>query len=149
MLGAWIFTNVIFILLDYPFIAFIVFIFVFCYNFCFKVYFVRCKYSYSSFFWFPFAWNMSFHLFTFHMCVLLHLKWISLGSIFLSIQLFHVFWDDPKRWCWESAALNMPANLENSAVATGLENVSFHSNPKERQCQRMLKLPHSCTHLTC
>ena len=36
----------------------------------------------------------------------------------------------------------MPANLENSAVATGLEKVSFHSNPKERQCQRMFKLPH-------
>ena len=35
----------------------------------------------------------------------------------------------------------MPANLENSAVAIGLEKVSFHSNPKERQCQRMLKLP--------
>ena len=34
----------------------------------------------------------------------------------------------------------MPANLENSAVATGLEKVSFHSNPKERQYQRMLKL---------
>ena len=33
----------------------------------------------------------------------------------------------------------MPANLENSAVATGLEKVSFHSNPKERQCQRMFK----------
>ena len=32
----------------------------------------------------------------------------------------------------------MPANLENSAVATGLENVSFHSNHKQRQCQRML-----------
>ena len=29
----------------------------------------------------------------------------------------------------------MPANLENSAVATGLEKVSFHSNPKERQCK--------------
>ena len=29
--------------------------------------------------------------------------------------------------------LNMPANLENSAVATGLEKVSFHSNPKERK----------------
>ena len=42
----------------------------------------------------------------------------------------------------------MPANLENLAVATGLEKVSFHSNPKERQCQRMLKLPHNCTHLT-
>ena len=34
----------------------------------------------------------------------------------------------------------MPANLENSAVAMGLEKVSFHSNPKERQCQRMFKL---------
>ena len=43
----------------------------------------------------------------------------------------------------------MPANLENSAVATGLEKVSFHSNPKERQCQRMLKLLHNCTHFTC
>ena len=30
----------------------------------------------------------------------------------------------------------------------GLEKVNFHSNPKERQCQRMLKLPPSCTYLT-
>ena len=45
-------------------------------------------------------------------------------------------------------AIHMPANLENSAVATGLEKVSFHSNPKERQCQRMSKLPYNCTHLT-
>ena len=37
----------------------------------------------------------------------------------------------------------MPENLENSAVATRLEKVGFHSNPKERQCQRMLKLPHN------
>ena len=29
----------------------------------------------------------------------------------------------------------MPANLENSTVATGLEKVSVHSHPKERQCQ--------------
>ena len=29
----------------------------------------------------------------------------------------------------------MPANLENSATATELEKVSFHSNPKERQCK--------------
>ena len=41
----------------------------------------------------------------------------------------------------------MPANLENSAVATGLEKVSFHSSLEERQCQRMLKLPHNCTYL--
>ena len=37
----------------------------------------------------------------------------------------------------------MPANLEDSAVATELEKGSFHSNPKERQCQRMLKLLHN------
>ena len=46
---------------------------------------------------------------------------------------------NPKTWCCSSAALNMPANLENSAVATGLENVSFHSGPKEEQWQRMFK----------
>ena len=42
----------------------------------------------------------------------------------------------------------MPANWENSAVATGLEKTSFHSDPKERKCQRIFKLPHNCTHLT-
>ena len=41
----------------------------------------------------------------------------------------------------------MPANLENAAVATGLEKVNFHSNPQKRKCQRMFKLPHNCTHL--
>ena len=39
----------------------------------------------------------------------------------------------------------MTADLENSAVAIGLEKVSFHSNSKKRKCQRMLKLPHNCT----
>ena len=34
----------------------------------------------------------------------------------------------------------MLPNLENSAVVTGLEKVSFHSNHKERQCQRIYKL---------
>ena len=32
----------------------------------------------------------------------------------------------------------MPANLENSAVATGLEKVSFHSNSKEMQKAKWL-----------
>ena len=32
----------------------------------------------------------------------------------------------------------MPTNLENSAVATGLEKVSFHSNPIERQSKECL-----------
>ena len=43
----------------------------------------------------------------------------------------------------------MPANLENLAVATGLEKVGFHSNLKEGQYQRMLKQLHSCVHFTC
>ena len=41
----------------------------------------------------------------------------------------------------------MSANLENSAVATGQEKISFHSNPKEGQCQRIFKLLYSCTHV--
>ena len=43
----------------------------------------------------------------------------------------------------------MPVNLANIAMATGPEKVSFHSNPKERQCQRMPKLLYNCTHFTC
>ena len=35
---------------------------------------------------------------------------------------------------WKDDAVKVPVNLENSAVATGLEKVSFHSNPKEREC---------------
>ena len=37
---------------------------------------------------------------------------------------------------------NMSANLEISAVATGLEKVRFHYNPKEGQCQKLFKIPH-------
>ena len=62
-------------------------------------------------------------------------KW-ALGSITtnktsggdgIPIELFQILKDD-------TVALNIPANLENSEVATGLEKVSFHSNPKEGQC---------------
>ena len=42
----------------------------------------------------------------------------------------------------------MPEKLEDSAVPTGLDKVSFYSNPKERYCQGMIKLPHNCIHLT-
>ena len=79
-------------------------------------------------------------------------KW-ALGSITMnkasgddgiSAELFQILKDDTI----ESATLKMPANLENSAMATGLEKVGFHFNPKEGQCQRMFKLPHNCTHFT-
>ena len=67
------------------------------------------------------------------------------GSDGNPVELFQILKDDAVK----SAALKMPANLENSAVATGLEKNSFLSNPKERQCQRMFKLPPNCTHLIC
>ena len=59
-------------------------------------------------------------------------------------ELFQILKDDAVKVLHS----NVPANLENSTVATGLEKFSFHSDPKERQCQRMLKLPHNCPHLT-
>ena len=54
-----------------------------------------------------------------------------------------------KRWCCESASLTMPTNLEDSAGATGLEKIRFHSNPKEGQCQTVLKLLYNCTDFAC
>ena len=72
------------------------------------------------------------------------LNWTELGRWWNSSWAI----SNPKRWCCESAALHMPANLENSALAMGLGKVTFHSNPKERQCQRMFELPHNCIHLT-
>ena len=80
-------------------------------------------------------------------------KW-ALGSISMNkasggdgipAELFQILKDDAVKVLH---AFNMPTNLENSAVATGLEKVNFHSNPKERQCQKMLKLLHNFTHLT-
>ena len=66
------------------------------------------------------------------------------GGDGIPVELFQILKDDAVKVLHST----MPANLQNSAVATGLENVSFHFNPKERQCQRMFKLPHNCTHLT-
>ena len=49
------------------------------------------------------------------------------GGDGIPVELFQILKDDAVK-----VAVNMPANLENSAVATGLEKVSFHSNPKEK-----------------
>ena len=67
------------------------------------------------------------------------------GGDGIPAELFQILKDDAVK----VLAFNMSASLEDSAVVTGLGKVSFHSNPKERQCQRMFKLPHNCTHLTC
>ena len=67
------------------------------------------------------------------------------GSDGIPVELFQILKEDAVKVLHSICQ----QNLENSAVATGLEKVSFHSNPKERQCQRMFKLLHNSTHLTC
>ena len=71
------------------------------------------------------------------------IKW-ALGSIItnkvsggdgIPVELFQILDDDTVK-----VLHSINREIWNSAVATGLEKVSFHSNPKERQCQRMLKL---------
>ena len=54
------------------------------------------------------------------------------GGDGIPVELFQILKDDVVKVLH---LICQPANLENSAVATGLEKVSFHSNPKERQCQ--------------
>ena len=95
-----------------------------------------------------------------HVGVVIHLepdilehevKW-TLGSISMNkasgddgipVELFQILKDDAVK-----VLHSICQQIWKTAVATGLEKVSFHSNPKERQCQRILKLPHNYTHLT-
>ena len=78
-------------------------------------------------------------------------KW-ALGSISMKasggdgipVELFQIPKDDPVK-----VLQSKSSNLENSVVATRLGKVSFHSSPKEGQYQRMFRLLHDCTHLTC
>ena len=77
-------------------------------------------------------------------------KW-ALGSITMNkasggdgilVELFQILKDD---------AVKVPHSIcqqvwKTQQLATGLEKVSFHSNPKERQCQRMFKLQHNYAH---
>ena len=67
------------------------------------------------------------------------------GGDEIQVELFQILKDDAVKVLHSICQ----QNLENSAVATGLEKVCCHSNSKERQCKRMLKLLHNCTHLTC
>ena len=78
-------------------------------------------------------------------------KW-ALGSITtnkvsggdgIPVELFQILKDDAVK-----VLHSICQQIWKTAVATGPEKVSFHSNHKERQCRRIVKLPHNCTHLT-
>ena len=66
------------------------------------------------------------------------------GGDAIPVELFQILKDDAVK-----VLHSICQQVWKSAVATGLENVSFHPNPKERQFQGMLKLPLNCTHFTC
>ena len=65
------------------------------------------------------------------------------GGDGIPIELFQILKDDAVK------VLHSICQQIWKTVATGLEKVSFHSSPKERKCQRILKLLHNCTHFTC
>jgi len=65
------------------------------------------------------------------------------GGDGIPVELFQILKDDAVK------VHSICQQIWNSAVATRLKKVSFHSNTKERQCQRMIKLLHNCSHLTC
>ena len=66
------------------------------------------------------------------------------GGDGIPAELFQILKDDAVKVLHSTCQ-----QIWKTAVATGLEKVGFHSNPKEGRCQRVIKLPHNCTHLTC
>ena len=66
------------------------------------------------------------------------------GGDGIPVELFQILKDDAVKELY-----SVCEQIWKTAMATGLEKVSFHSNPKGRQCQRILKLLYNCTHLTC
>ena len=66
------------------------------------------------------------------------------GGDGILVELFQILKDDAVK-----VLHSICQQIWKTLVATGLEKVSFHSSPQQRQCQRMLKLLHNCTHLTC
>ena len=65
------------------------------------------------------------------------------GGDRIPVELLQILKDDAGKCCTQYAS---KFGKLSSGHRTG--KVSFHSSPKERQCQRTLKLPHNCTHLT-
>ena len=63
----------------------------------------------------------------------------------IPVELFQILKDDAVKVLYSICQ----KIWKTQRVATGLEKVCYHSNPKEGQCQRMFKLLHDCTHLTC
>ena len=66
----------------------------------------------------------------------------AVGGDGIPVELFQILKDDTVKMLH-----SVCQQIWKTAVATGLENVSFHFNPKERQGQRMFRLSHNYTHI--
>ena len=66
------------------------------------------------------------------------------GGDGIPVELFKILKDDAVK-----VLHSLCQQIWKTAAATGLEKVSFHSNIKERQYERMFKLSHNCIHFTC
>ena len=66
------------------------------------------------------------------------------GSDEIPVELFQILNDDAVK-----VLHSICQQIWKTQQWPQLGKANFHSNPKERKCQRMLKLPHSCIHLTC
>ena len=66
------------------------------------------------------------------------------GGDGIPVELFQILKDDAVK-----VLHTICQQIWETAVATGMGQVSFHSNPIDRQCQGMPKLLHNCTYLTC
>ena len=66
------------------------------------------------------------------------------GGDGIPVELFQILKDDAVK-----VLHSICQQIWKTQQATRLEKVSFHSNPKERQCQRMFRLPYKCAHFTC
>ena len=65
------------------------------------------------------------------------------GGIGIAVELFQILKDDAVK-----VMHSICQQIWKTQQWPQDGKVSFHSNPKERQCQRMLKLLYNCTHLT-
>ena len=65
------------------------------------------------------------------------------GGDAIPVELFQILKDDVVK-----VLHSICQKIWKTAVTTGLEKVSFHSSLKERQCQKVFKLPHNSIHLT-
>ena len=88
------------------------------------------------------SWQPSFYFVSIDLTTLgTSYKWSLI--IFILLWLLILFSIMCSRFIHVVACVRIFFKSGSSAMATELEKVSFHSNPKERQCQRMLKLPHN------